>query len=180
MSLRSSLFPRVFLVLLVSLSLTSAHAQYRGSVQGTVTDAQGAVVSGATVTLTDKETNRTLTAETNGSGVYNIGALPPSRYTLTVEKAGFKKQLLEDVGILSEQANAVNVVLTVGEAAETMTVTGDSAPLLDTETASLGSTVTSQEVQTLPAFGRDVFQLLQLAPGAFADGAQAGGGGTNN
>ncbi len=174
-----SLVVQVLLVLVFGLGLTTAHAQYRGSVQGTVTDAQGAVVQGATVTLTDKETNRTLTAETNSAGVYNIGALPPSRYTLTVEKMGFKKQVLEDAGILSEQSNAVNVVLSVGEVAETMTVTGDSAPLLDTETASLGGTVTSQEAQTLPVYGRDVFQLLQLAPGAFADGSQSAGGGTN-
>src|SRR5215469_15405580 len=111
----------LWVVVLVVLSPICAHAQYRGSLQGTVSDAQGAVIPGATVTLTDKETNRTLTAETNDAGVYNIGALPPSRYTLSVEKAGFKKKLLEDVGIVAEQPNAVNVILEVGQAVEVMT-----------------------------------------------------------
>jgi Carboxypeptidase regulatory-like domain/TonB dependent receptor len=160
--------------------LTAAFAQYRGSLQGTVTDDQGAVVPQVTVTLIDHETNRELTAQTNGSGVYNIGSLPPSRYTLTAEKAGFKKTVLENVGILSEQPNAVDITLHVGQAAETVMVNGDAAPLLDTETPTVSGTVTSQEVQTLPAYGRDPLQLLQLAPGAFGDGSQAAGGGSND
>ena len=178
--MKRSAVSAIILLWFVIFALTGAYAQYRGSLQGTVTDAQGAVVPGAKLTLTDKETNRTLTAETNDSGVYNIGALAPSRYTLTVEKSGFKKKVLEDVGIIAEQANAVNVVLDVGQVAEVMTVVGDAAPLLDTETAAISGTVTSQEVQSMPAYGRDVFQLLQLAPGAFSDGSQAAGGGTNN
>jgi hypothetical protein len=168
------------LVLLLGLGVAPAVAQYRASVQGTVTDTQGAVVPNAKITFVDRETNRVLTSESDQNGVFNIGGLPPSRYVLTVEKLGFKKKILEDVGILSEQANAVNVILEVGEVAEIVRVNGDAAPLLDTETATLGGTVNSQEVQSLPAYGRDVFQLLQLAPGAFADGSQAAGGGTNN
>jgi hypothetical protein len=62
------------------LFLTSAQAQYRASIQGTVTDPTGAVVPDATITLTDKETGRVLTATSNDRGVYNINALPPSRY----------------------------------------------------------------------------------------------------
>jgi len=169
----------IVLVLFVMLALVGVQGQYRGSLQGTVTDAQGAVISGAIVTLIDKETNRTLMAQTNEAGVYNIGSLPPSRYTLTVEKPGFQRKVLEDVGIVAEQENAVNVVLAVGNITETMTVRGDAAPLLDTETASISGTITSQEAQTMPVYGRDVFQLLQLAPGAFGDGSQAAGGGSN-
>jgi hypothetical protein len=164
---------------LLSLIASTASAQYRGSLQGTVTDDQGAAVPRATVALTDKETNRVLTATTDGAGVYSIGGLPPSRYTLTVEKAGFKKTVLEDVGILSEQANAVNVVLHVGQTIETVTVNGDEAPLLESESPTVSGTVTAQEVQTLPAYGRDPTQLLQLAPGAFGDGSQGANGGTN-
>src|SRR5579863_1801123 len=115
---RSLAVSGLWLFVFAALSVNLAHAQYRGSLQGTVTDAQGAVIPGATVTLTDKETNRILTAETNDAGVYNIGALPPSRYSLSVEKAGFKKKLLEDVGIVAEQPNAVNVVLDVGQSTE--------------------------------------------------------------
>ena len=63
---------------------------------------------------------------------------------------------------------------------QTVTVNGDAAPLLDTETANLGGEVRASEFQSLASFGRDPFQLLQLAPGAFGDGAQSAGGGTTN
>src|SRR6266853_1054729 len=170
------------LLLLVCLSvlLPSASAQYRASIQGVVTDAQGSVVSGATVTLQNEETNQALTATTDDNGVYNFGSLPPSHFTLTVEKTGFKKKVLKGVGVIAEQANSFSVQLEVGQVSETVTVSGDAVPLIDTETANLQGTVSAREFQTLPSFGRDPFQLLQLAPGAFGDGAQASGGGTQN
>src|SRR5215467_6382358 len=76
-----------FLLLAATFFLVSAaHAQYRTSIQGTVTDPSGAVVSDDTVTLTNKETNQTLEAPTSSAGVYNFNALPPSNYTISVEK----------------------------------------------------------------------------------------------
>ena len=177
-SLRS-LLPATLLVA-VCFSFGTAFAQYRASIQGTVTDAQGAVVPGAALTLTNKETSKTTQASSNDAGIYNFNGLAPSHYSLTTEKAGFKKQTLDDFTVISEQANAVNVELTVGAATETMVVNGDSTPLIDTETSNLSGTVKASEFQKLPSFGRDPFQLLQLAPGAFGDGAQAAGGGTSN
>jgi Carboxypeptidase regulatory-like domain len=160
--------------------LTSfAHAQYRGSIQGTVTDPSGAVVSGATLVLTNQETGQSSTTTSNDSGVYNFNGLSPSVYAITVEKQGFKQKKLGNIRIIAEQANAVNITLDVGQAAESVTVT-DATPVIDSETSNLSGTVTSQDIQKLPSFGRDVFQLLQLAPGAFGDGAQGAGGGTNN
>jgi hypothetical protein len=155
--------------------LCSAHGQYRASIQGVVTDPAGAVVSGATVTLKNLETNQTLTATTDDSGIYNFNALPPSKYSLTAEKSGFKKKVLENVGIIADQANALNLQLEVGEVTESVTVNGDSTPLIDTETANLSGTVTANQIQHMPSFGRDVLKLVQLAPGAFADGSQASG-----
>jgi hypothetical protein len=168
------------LLVCLAVVLCSAHGQYRASIQGVVTDSQGAVVSGATVTLQNQETGQSQTATTNENGIYNFNGLPPSRYSLTIEKAGFKKKALDNVGVIAEQANAVNVQLDLGQVTETVTVSGDSTPLIDTETANGGGTVTSQDIQKLPSFGRDPFQLLQLAPGAFGDGAQSAGGGTSN
>ena len=81
----------LFLVVML-LFAVSASAQYRASIQGVVTDPQGAAVSGATVTLKNLETNETLIATTDDSGIYNLNALPPSKYSLTVEKAGFKTE----------------------------------------------------------------------------------------
>src|SRR6266487_3942423 len=177
----SNLFSRTFLTLAgAALFALSAHAQYRASIQGVVTDPQGAVVSGATVTLKNLETNQTLTTSTNDNGIYNFNALPPSQYSLTVEKTGFKKKVLSNVGVIAEQANALHVQLDVGQVTKTVEVSGDATPLIDTETSNLSGTVNYQDIQKLPSFGRDPFQLLQLAPGAFGDGAHGAGGGTQN
>jgi Carboxypeptidase regulatory-like domain len=162
----------------LTLVLCSAHAQFRASIQGVVTDPQGNVVSGATVTLTNHETGQVLTTTTNDDGIYNFAGLAPSKYSMAAEKAGFKKKILDNVGVISEQANALNIQLEVGDVTQSVTVSGDSTPLIDTETSNLQGTVSSQEIQKLPSFGRDPFQLLQLAPGAFGDGAQNHGGGS--
>jgi hypothetical protein len=154
----------------------AAHAQYRASIQGVVTDPDGAIVSGAALTLTNLETNQKLTATTDGNGIYNFNALPPSRYSLIVEKTGFKKKVLENISVIPEQANALNLQLEIGEVTQSITVSGDSTPLIDTETASVNGVVSANQIQHMPSFGRDVLKLAQLAPGSFADGAQGGGG----
>src|SRR5207237_651918 len=168
-----------FSVCILSMGV-AAHAQYRASIQGVVTDPQGAVVSGATLTLKNLQTNQTRTATTDENGIYNFNALPPKQYSLAVEKAGFKKRVLDNVSVIAEQANALNIQLEIGEVTQSITVSGDSTPLIDTETSNLSGTVNSEEIQKLPSFGRDPFKLLQLAPGAFGDGAQGAGGGNSN
>ena len=155
----SSVLRTVSIAVCIVLSTVMAHAQYRASIQGVVTDAQGAVVPGATLTLTDKDNNHRLTAATNDGGIYNFSALPPDHYSLTVEKTGFKKKVLDNLGVIAEQANAINVELEVGAGNETVTVSGTEVPLIDTETAQVSGTVTSQEIQKLPSFGRDVFNF---------------------
>jgi hypothetical protein len=168
----------VLVVIAVSLAGAIAHAQYRASLQGTVSDAQSAAIPGATVTLVDKETNRTLTAVTDANGVYVFNALAPRPYTIEVELTGFKKAVLQDVQIRGEQANTLDVTLEIGGASETVNVAA-VAPLIDTATASVAGTVTTQQIQTMPSAGRDVLQLLQLAPGAFGTGARNPGGTEN-
>ena len=176
---RPSLAVRVVLLIVSIVASTAVvQAQYRGSIQGVVTDPTGAVVAGATITLSDKETNRTLTATSDGAGIYNIGALPPSHYSVTIEKAGFKKKVLDDLVLNAEQANAVDIELELGQTSETVTVNGNAAPPIDTETAQVSGTVDSKQIQALPSFNRDVFQLAQLAPGVFGDGSQGNGGGS--
>ena len=155
-------------------------AQYRTSIQGTVTDPSGAVVPDATVTLTNNETGQAKTATTSSAGVYGFNALPPSTYTVSVSKEGFQTKTLDQVQVIPEQPNAVDVELAVGEATQTVTVSGNELPAIDTETGSISGTINKQQIQQLPSFGRDVFQLVQLAPGAFGDASQGAGGGSNN
>ncbi len=163
-----------------ALLTPAASAQYNASIQGTVTDAQGAIVPGATVVLTNTETNQALQHTTSGTGVFTFNQLPPSMYTLVVTAKGFTRKELDALQVTPEQANAVNVQLAVGAETQTVTVSGNEATALDTETATISGTITSNQIQHLPSFGRDVFQLAQLAPGTFGDGAQASAGGTSS
>jgi len=80
----------------------AAHAQYRASIQGVVTDPQGGVVSDATVTLKNEETGQTYKATSGGDGIFNFNGLPPSKFTITVEKAGFKTKTIKGFGVIAE------------------------------------------------------------------------------
>jgi carboxypeptidase family protein/TonB-dependent receptor-like protein len=176
---------RSFLVavtLFVSLGLVTvgAHAQFRTSIKGTVTDASGGVIAGATLTLTNLGTNEKIVRVSDGSGVYNFNALPTATFRLEVEKKDFQKNVIENLVLIPEQPNNVDVVLTIGGATQTVVVDGSAAPEIDRETASISGTVTTNQIEHMPSFGRDVFQLIQLAPGVFGDGAQGNGGGSTN
>ena len=154
-----------------------AQAQYRASIQGVVSDATGAVIPGATLTLTNTGTNEKQVRTSDFSGVFNFNALPPDTFTLVATKKGFQQKVLDKLQLIPEQPNAVNIVLGVGSDAETVTVNASTEPALDTETADNGRTISENEVQHMPTYQRDVTGLIQLAPGVLADGAQSGGGG---
>lgn len=173
----SRLLSRIVITLSCMLVVAfAAHAQYRGGIQGTVLDPQGEAIPDATITVTAKETGLTQTTTSDANGVYSVTRLAPGLYTITAEKAGFKKQVLDDIQIIPEQVNSFNITLSVGQVTESVTVTGNEIPAIDTESGVLGGTVTSQQIQSLPSFGRDVFQLVQLAPGAFGDASRNAGG----
>jgi len=169
-----SVFRLAFSLICLAVITSGAHAQYRASLRGTVVDPQSNAVSGTTVTLTNKDTGATLVSTSDDNGIYQFNALPPASYSLTAEHPGFKKKVLEQVQIIPEQANSLDLPLEVGEVQETVTVSG-TTQALDTETADISGTVTSNQIEHLPAFGRDVLKLAQLAPGSFADGSQASG-----
>ena len=169
---------RACLCALVLLTVAqTARAQFRAAIQGTVTDPSGAVVPEAALTLKNNETGRTQTATSSDEGFYRISELPPGNYTLTVEKAGFKKTTFESVAVNAEQVQGVDVVLTAGEVAETVTVTDTQTPALETENANINKAITAKEVRELPQFGRDPYELLRLTPGVFGEGARSGTGG---
>lgn len=172
---------RAALCALCVLTLTTtARAQFRAGLQGTVTDPQGAVVSEATLTLKNNETGRVQTVSSGDEGFYRFSELPPGSYTLTVEKQGFKKTTFESVVVNAEQVQGLDVVLTAGEVAETVTVTADQTPALETENANVSRAITTQEVLRLPQFGRDPYELARLTPGVFGSGARSGSGGSVN
>lgn len=162
------------LALMVFFSIIVS-AQFKAGIQGTVTDNNGGVVPGATVTLTNIDTNRTEKIITNNSGFYRFSALAPGKYTVTTEKEGFKKSILDDVVINAEQIQGLDITLEAGAISETVTVTADEQPL-QTEDANIRKSITTKEVLALPQTGRDPYSLARTAPGVFGDnGANSGG-----
>ena len=167
-------------VLFVLLLSVTASAQFRAGVQGSVTDAQGGSIVGATVTLTFNDTAKTQQTTTSDEGFYRFSGLPPGSYTLTVEQPGFNKKTFENLAINAESVEGVNVTLeTAGVAAE-VTITDTLTPALQTENANLDKGITTLEVRQLPQFGRDPYELARLTPGVFGDGGRGGAGGAVN
>jgi len=141
-----------------------ALAQTRGGeANGTVTDASGAVVPDATITLTNQGTNIQNTTTTNNNGYFVFVNVQPGNYKLKVEKAGFKAVESSFVVVVN-QAVTQNMKLDVGSAATTIEVTAQ-APVLDSTTSSLGTVIEEKTVQSLPLNGRNFTQLLTLTPG---------------
>lgn len=163
-----------FLLLLTAVGPLAA--QYRASLQGTVTDPSGAEIPGATVTLTSEETGTAKTTTTSGGGVYSFSGLAPGRYDLSVQANGFQQNTLKGVQITSEQAQSQNVQLQLAQATQTVTVSAAAAPALNTETATISGTLTGQQIQNLPTFGSDPFKAVILAPGTFGDDARSSNG----
>jgi hypothetical protein len=168
----------ILTLLVVGLCVASLEAQFRGGIQGVVVDPLGAVIPDATVTLTNTETNVTRVTKSGAVGVYVFTALAPGSYKLVVERDGFATKTLERVQIGAEQTRSLTVQLEIGGIADSVTVTQPSVPLLETQAPTIGTTLTSREVENLPSIGRDPFQTIRLAPGAFGDGAQTANGGT--
>ena len=153
------------LVLLFSI-LPRANAQLTSAdILGTVTDATGAVISGAAVTLVNDGTHEQRTATSNGSGDYQFTLLPVGHYTITVKIAGFKTSTTPNLSVEAGDRARSDVKLETGGESETVTVEAQT-PLLQADSATVSSTVTAQQVQDLPLNGRNFVQLVQLVPGA--------------
>ncbi len=135
-----------------------------GAIAGTVRDASGGVVAGAKVVVTDVDRGTGLTTTTDKMGEYVAGPLKIGRYQLTVEKAGFKKEVVGPITLDVQERPAVDVTLHVGSVTETVTVTSHQ-PQLETETSGLGQVIDSQRIVTLPLNGRNYAQLALLGAG---------------
>ncbi|HKG13221.1 MAG TPA: carboxypeptidase-like regulatory domain-containing protein, partial [Pyrinomonadaceae bacterium] len=163
-------------IVLSMLATTSALAQAgTSSVRGTVTDAQGNVVPGATVTLVDPQTNQSRTQVSSGDGHFVFDLLPPGTYRVEVEATGFKKVVQTDVQALVAKPTDLTVALEVGAVTETVTVSATGAEaLVNTQDATLGNNFVSQQITQLPLEARNVNALLTLQPGATREGYVAG------
>jgi carboxypeptidase family protein/TonB-dependent receptor-like protein len=172
------LFVRAVMCGLVLLfTVTAASAQFKAGIQGTVTDTAGALVPDAKVTLVNTETGKTQETTTSDEGFYRLSGLAPAKYKLTVEKAGYKQKVFDNLAVNAEAVQGIDVALEVGEVSATVTVTQETSQTLETENANLNKAITTQEVRALPQFGRDPYELVRLTPGVFGDSARGGAGG---
>ncbi|HTQ54789.1 MAG TPA: carboxypeptidase-like regulatory domain-containing protein [Bryobacteraceae bacterium] len=151
----------VFLSAAMLLGQTSSGSS---SVTGRVTDATGAVIPGAVVTLTDTSTNISRSTQTNPSGLYLFNDVNPGTYDISVTNAGFRKAVIRRQTVLVATTMTVDVQLEVGAAAEVVEVTAQAGAELQTLNATMGTTVTGQGLLDLPTINRDVNSLLFLQP----------------
>jgi Carboxypeptidase regulatory-like domain/TonB-dependent Receptor Plug Domain len=164
----------MFAALLLLPSVIMAQSEVTGAINGTITDPSGAVIAGATVTLTSPATGESLTAESNASGGYSFGLVKPGTYTLTLLKSGFKTTT-ESVQVNLGQTLVFNARLELGSGSITVEVTGQGA-LLQTENANISTSMETAEIENLPNPGGDLSNIAQTAPGVTMNTAGSGYG----
>src|ERR1035438_9751345 len=151
-------------------------AQTGGQVTGLVTDPSGSVILGATVTITNSQTNVARKTTTNSAGSYAFPALQPDVYSVKAEMLGFKGEVREGVELQVEQIARIDFRLQIGAATQTVEVSG-GAPVLDTESATVGTVIDNDRIVGLPLNGRSFTQLIALTPNvaynSVANGGQA-------
>jgi hypothetical protein len=164
-----------FAVLLTCLLAVTAFGQgTTGTLTGTVTDPSGAVVAGATVTIVNPATGAERTAETNSAGIFEVQALPPGKYTITVEAKGFKKAVSRDIVVSVTQASEVTIPLEIGSASETVTVTA-TQEVINTSSPTVTNIINTRQVVDLPLANRNPIELAGLQAGIAVVGTDVRG-----
>ena len=148
---------------IMTFGTTFGQAVY-GSIFGTVTDASGAAVPNATVTITNTGTNVSETTKSNESGNYNQTRLIPGTYRVKVEASNFKSAVIETVVVNVDTASTANISLQPGQVSEEITITAE-APLLKTDRADVATTFETRQVTDLPILDRNFTKFILLTPG---------------
>jgi Carboxypeptidase regulatory-like domain len=166
--------------LLFALTATNGNAQQiTGSIVGTVSDAQGALIPAAAVNATNVDTGLSRSTTTGNDGAYRIEYLPVGAYNVAVDAPGFKRYVQQNVVLAIDQTQALNITLAVGVSTETVTVAA-TPPLVDTATAVLGRTVQPAEIIGLPLVNRNAYAELSLTPGVQSNSASGATNASNS
>jgi len=161
-------------VVCTALFALPAMAQtFYGSIVGTVADATGAPMEGANITVSNIGTGTRNTAQSSASGEYRIVNLVPGNYKVDIEKAGFKRLTRDNVGVQVESVVRLDSTMQIGDVSQSVEVEA-SAPLLQTENASLSQVVSTRSVEQLPMNGRNILNLVNLVPGVVPQGSSGG------
>ena len=160
---------------LLAFSSIAFAQQGTSSVRGAVTDPQGNVIAGATVTLINPATTAARSTTTGDGGVYAFESVSPGDYRLEVEAKGFKKAAITNIHALVSKAPAVDVRLEIGNVSETVTVvSGAGEALINRDDATLGNNFVSQQISQLPLEARNPLALLTLQAAVTREGYVAG------
>jgi hypothetical protein len=160
---------RVVMVFVLLAAASLVAQTFRGTILGTVTDAQGAVVAGAKVTAKNVGTGLERTAETGAGGDYDFPELPLGTYTVTVTHAGFRTFITNGVLVDVASERRVDAAMKPGEVSTKVEVSSDTIPLVETTSNTLGGTIQAEDFKDLPVNGRDFMKMLTAVPGANAD-----------
>src|ERR1700756_5635346 len=160
--------------MLLSMSCLTLHAQSTyGSIAGAVTDASGAAITDATVTLTNLGTSEKRTQPSGSDGLFTFVNLFPGQYRIDIQKEGFKHFTRPSLVVQVQQDTHIDAALTVGQVTEVVEVTSET-PLLQSESSSLGQVVEQRKADELPLNGRNIFNLITVSPAAVAQGGSGG------
>jgi hypothetical protein len=149
--------------LLVSASLVAQ--TFRGTILGTVTDASGAVVSGANIAVKNVNTGLERSTQASTDGSYSVPELPLGTYTVTISQTGFQTSVTNNVVVDVATERRVDAQLKAGQVTERVEVSGEELSQVNTTSAELGGTLTSETIANLPVNGRDYTKLIYLNPG---------------
>jgi len=143
---------------------------FRGGVVGTVTDASGAAIADAKVTVTSQETGLTRTVQTDDQGNFHFSELPVGAYAVTASKQGFRTETSKGVVVQVSVDTRMDLKLAPGQVNEVVEVNA-ATPIVDTSSATVGGTIESQQLENIPVNGRDFTHVMSLVAGATADPA---------
>src|SRR3982751_286365 len=130
--------------LFLLFAITTANAQFRAGIQGTVTDPNGGLVPEAKITLTNTETGKTQEAVASSDGFYRLENLPPAKYKLTAEKAGYRTKVLDNLTVNAEAVQGLDIVLEPGDVSAVVTVSDEVGQTVQTENANIDKAITTQ------------------------------------
>src|ERR1700678_2447313 len=159
--------PVVAIAIFMPVALFSQ--EFRGTISGSVKDPSGAAIAGAKITVTETNTGTKVRTVSDAAGQYTAPYLQPGDYQIAADLQGFKQALRQGVSVAADSHLIIDIQLEVGDASQTVSVTA-AAPLLNTENASAGSSITHEEVQDLPLNGGTPMALAALSLGVIATG----------
>src|SRR5687768_6210065 len=172
------IFGGFFAFSLLLASTLPASAQTFGQITGQVTDASGAILVGASVTVTNTQTNEVREAQTNTAGSYAFPTLLPGTYNVKVDLQGFQSQVRNGVELQVQQTVRLDFSLPLGSVEVAVEVTG-SAPMINATDATVGTVIPNKEILELPLNGRNFISLVSTIPNVSSDWAGGGGGGAS-